>query len=212
MDLSGKVCLVTGASSGIGAALAERLGRRGATLALAARRPSDLHGAQGSVHEVDLSDPAEALGLAEAVLERHGRVDVLVLNAGVRVDGAVGAVGLEDLDRAFQVNVLSPFVLAGALAPGMGSRGEGVVAAVLAPAVSGGRRGMGAYAASKAALASLTQTLRQEVGGKGVAVFGWDPGLVRTELNPQGKEEPGEAVERLVAHIEAARGSREPLT
>lgn len=212
MELSGKVCLVTGASSGIGAALADSLGRRGATLALASRRGSDLRGAEGSVHRVDLSDPAEALGLAEAVVEEHGRVDVLVLNAGVRVDGAVADVGLEDLDRAFQVNVLSPFVLAGALAPGMASRGEGVVATVLAPKVSGGRRGMGAYAASKAALESLTQTLRQEVGGKGVAVFGFDPGLVRTELNPDGTEEPGAAAERLVTHIEAAKGSREVLS
>lgn len=212
MELSGKVCLVTGASSGIGAALAERLASRGVVLALAARRPSDLHGAEGSVHQVDLSDPAEALGLAEAVRERHGRVDVLVLNAGVRVDGAVADVGLEELDHAFQVNVLSPFVLAGALAPDMAARGEGVVATVLAPKVSGGRRGMGAYAAPKAALESLTQTLRQEVGGKGVAVFGFDPGLVRTELNPDGTEAPGAAADRLVAHIEAAKGSREPLT
>lgn len=212
MDLSDKVCLVTGASSGIGAALAERLARRGAVLALAARRESPLHGAGGSVHQVDLSDPAEALGLAEAVLERHGRVDVLVLNAGTRVDGAVADVGLEDLDRSFQVNVLSPFVLAGALTPQMTRRGEGVVATLAAPMVSGGRRGMGAYAASKAALAALTQTLRQEVGGKGVAVFAFDPGLVRTGLNPEGTDEPAAAADRLVAHLEAAKGSREVVT
>ena len=118
------------------------------------------------------------------MLEAHGRVDVLVNNAGVRIDGAVADVGLEDLDRAFQVNALSPFALAGALAGPMAERGEGVIANVVAPKVSGGRKGMGAYAASKAALESVTQTLRQEVGGRGVAVFAFDPGWVKTGARP----------------------------
>jgi NAD(P)-dependent dehydrogenase (short-subunit alcohol dehydrogenase family) len=102
----------------------------------------------------------------------------------------VADVSLEELDASFQVNVISPFVMAGRLAPLMALRGEGVVATVLAPKVSGGRRGMGAYAAPKAALDSVTQTLRQEVGGKGVAVFGFDPGWVKTDLAPDGKESP----------------------
>ena len=71
---------------------------------------------------------------------------------------------------------------------------------------------MGAYAASKAALESLTQTLRQEVGGKGVAVFAFDPGWVRTDLAPDGKEEPEAAAGRLVAHLAAGKGSREVLS
>jgi NAD(P)-dependent dehydrogenase (short-subunit alcohol dehydrogenase family) len=212
MELSGSVCLVTGASSGIGAALAERLAGRGATLALAARRPCDLHGAEGSVHRADLSDAAEALDLADAVLERHGRVDVLVLNAGTRRDAAIADASLDDVDASFQVNVISPFVLAGRLAPAMAERGAGVIAALAAPKVAGGRRGMGAYAASKAALESFTQTLRQEVGGKGVAVFAFDPGWVRTALAPDGPEDPGAAADRLLARLEAAKGSREVLT
>ncbi len=218
MDVSGKVCLITGASSGIGHALAAGLGRRGAVLALAARREPPLEellaggGDGGTAHVADLSDPAEALALAEAVLEAHGRVDVLVNNAGVRIDGAVADVGLEDLDRAFQVNALSPFALAGALAGPMAERGEGVIANVVAPKISGGRKGMGAYAASKAALESVTQTLRQEVGGKGVAVFAFDPGWVKTALAPDGPEEPAAAASRLADHIAAAKSSREPLS
>lgn len=212
VDFSGKVCLITGASSGIGAALAERLGARGAVLALAARRESELGDAAGSVHTVDLADPGEALSLVDEVIERHGRVDVLVLNAAVRVDGAVTDVSLDDLDTSFQINALSPFVMAGRLAPLMAARGEGVIATVVAPKVAGGRRNMGAYAASKAALESLTQTLRQEIGGKGVAVFAFDPGWVRTDLAPDGKEEPGAAADRLIAHLEAAKGSREVLS
>jgi NAD(P)-dependent dehydrogenase (short-subunit alcohol dehydrogenase family) len=208
------VCLVTGASSGIGAALVHELQGRGAVVAAAARR-ADLLAALGaaSTHQVDLSDPADALRMADEVLRVHGRVDVLVNNAAVRIDGAIAGVSLDDLDRSFQVNALSPFVLAGHLAPGMVERGSGVIANVVAPQVSGGRRGMGAYAASKAALESLTQTLRQEVGGgKGVAVFGFDPGWVRTALAPDGPEEPQAAAARLAGHLESGRSAREILS
>lgn len=212
MELSGKVCLVTGASRGIGRATAKALAARGATVAAAATAAAGLDGlGAASAHAADLSDPAHALALAEEVLAAHGRVDVLVANAAVRVDGRVDALSLEDVDRAFQVNVLSPFALAGALLPGMRERREGVIATLLAPMVSGGRREMGAYAASKAALASLTQTLRQEAGPS-VAVFGFDPGWVRTDLAPDGTEEPDPVAERLVAHVEAARSARAPLT
>lgn len=213
MDLPGSVCLVTGASSGIGAATARALAARGALVAATARRGGLLAGCgAASTHVADLSDPADALRLADEVLERYGRVDVLVNNAGVRVDGPVAEIALDDLDRSFQVNVLSPFVLCGRLAPGMVDRGAGVIANVAAPQVSGGRRTMGAYAASKAGLESLTQTLRQELGGgRGVAVFAFDPGWVRTALAPDGPEEPDAAAERLVEHLAAGRSSREIL-
>ncbi len=212
MSLDGKVCLVTGASRGIGRATASALLGRGARVAAAASSTDPLEdlGAT-STHAADLSDPGEALALADAVLSVHGRVDVLVLNAGVRVDGRVDGLTLDDVDRSFQVNVLSPFALAGALMPGMREREHGVIATLLAPKVDSGRKGMGAYAASKAALASLTQTLRQE-GGAHVAVFGFDPGWVRTDLAPDGPEEPEAAAERLVAHLDAGKGSREPLS
>ena len=80
---------------------------------------------------------------------------------------------------------------------------------LVAPVVS---PGLGLYASSKAALESLSNTLRQEVGGKGVAVFGFDPGWVKTDLAPDGQEEPGPVAERLVGHIEAAKGSKTPLS
>jgi NAD(P)-dependent dehydrogenase (short-subunit alcohol dehydrogenase family) len=213
MELSGKVVLVTGASRGIGRATAEALVARGATVAAAAST-TDALGDLGaaSTHAFDLSDPANAAALAEEVEQAHGRVDVLVNNAGTRVDQLITHVDLEDLDRSFQVNALSPYVLAGRLASGMAERGEGVVVNLVAPVVSPGRRGMGPYASSKAALESLTNTLRQEVGGKGVAVFGFDPGWVKTDLAPDGKEEPAAVAERLVAHIEAGKGSKTPLS
>jgi 3-oxoacyl-[acyl-carrier protein] reductase len=213
MELLGKVVLVTGASRGIGRATARALVARGATVAAAATSCGPLAGlGVASTHAYDLADPANALALAGEVEARHGPVDVLVNNAGVRVDQLVTHVDLDDLDRSFQINVISPYVLAGRLAAGMAERGEGVVVNLVAPVVSPGRRGLGLYASSKAALESLTNTLRQEVGGKGVAVFGFDPGWVRTDLAPDGREKPGPVAERLVAHIEAGKGSRAPLT
>ena len=213
MELAGKVVLITGASRGIGRAVAAVLVARGATVAAAATTTDGLADlGAASTHACDLADPANALALADAVEAEHGHVDVLVNNAAIRLDQLVTHVELDTLDRSFQVNALSPYVLAGRLAAGMAARGEGVVVNLVAPMVSPGRRGMGPYASSKAALESLTNTLRQEVGGKGVAVFGFDPGWVRTDLAPDGKEEAGPVAERLVAHIEAAKGSKAPLT
>ena len=214
MEAGGKVVLVTGASSGIGAALARALARDGATVAASARRLDLLEGlGAAAAIPADLSDPADALRLAEEVLDRFGRVDVLVNNAGVRIDSPVADARLEALDESFQVNVLSPMVLAGRLVPGMVERGSGVVANVVAPQVSPGRRGMAAYAASKAALESFTQSLRQEVGaGTGVAVFAFDPGWVRTALAPDGPDEPQAAAGRLAAAIARGRSSRDILS
>lgn len=212
--MDGKIVLVTGASSGIGAALSRQLAGAGATVLAAARREDllDRLGAAASFR-VDLSDPADALRLADEAIGRFGQVDVLVNNAGVRLDSPAVDASLEEIDQSFQVNVLSPMVLAGRLVPGMVERGEGVVANVLAPQVSPGRRGMGAYAASKAALESFTQTLRQEVGGgKGVAVFGFDPGWVKTDLAPDGSDDPEEAASRLLAAIARGRSSRDILS
>lgn len=213
MELAGKVVLLTGASRGIGRALAEALVARGATVAAAATTTERLEelGA-ASVHAADLADPANALALAEEVEAAHGRVDVLINNAGIRIDQLVTHAEREDVDRSFQVNVLFPYVLAGRLAGPMAERGEGAVVNLVAPMVSPGRRGMGPYASSKAALESLTNTLRQEVGGKGVAVFGFDPGWVRTDLAPDGKEKPGPVAERLLAHLEVGEGSKTPLS
>jgi len=216
MDMTGKICLITGASSGIGREVALQLADAGATVALSARREPELHelasriGSNATVHPCDLSDPAHALQLADDVVATYGRVDVLAAVAGLKVPGPIASLSLVDLDASYQVNALSPMALAGRLAPQMVERGDGVIATVTT-SIAGGRRDLGAYAGAKAALASMTQSLRQEIGGKGVAVFSFDPGWVRTGMSPDGKEEPGEAAARFVAHISAAKSSREVL-
>lgn len=217
VSLNGSVCLVTGASSGIGREVALQLAGHGATLALSARRLQELEGLAAelpdgnSVHPCDLADPANAIALADEVLARHGRVDVLACVAGTKVSGPIAALSLDDIDRSFQVNAIAPVMLAARLGPQMAERGSGVIATVTT-SISGGRRGLGAYAGAKASLESMTQTLRQELGGKGVAVFSWDPGWVRTGMSPDGTEEPRDAAARFVAHLDAAKGSREVLT
>lgn len=216
MDLNGRICLVTGATSGIGREVALQLAEAGATVALSGRREPELHevaariGDSATVHPCDLSDPAHALQLADEVVAQHGRVDVLAAIAGVKVPGPIASLSLEDVDTSFQVNALAPLALAGRLAPQMVERGDGVIATVTT-SITGGRRDLGAYAGAKAALTSMTQSLRQEIGGKGVAVFAFDPGWVRTGMSPDGKEEPHEAASRLVQHIVAAKSSREVL-
>ena len=213
-QLEGKVALVTGASSGIGAATARLLTSKGVTVAAVARRKDLLDGlGAAETYAVDLSDPLQAQQVAADVEDAHGRVDILINNAAVRIDGPIDQISVEDLDSSFQLNALTPFVLAGKLLPGMKQRGEGVIANVVAPKVSGGRKEMGAYAASKAALESTTQTLRQEAGGSsGVGVFAFDPGWVKTDLAPDGTDTPEDAAERLVGHVEAGKSSREVLS
>ena len=216
MDLNGRICLITGASGGIGRETALQLAEAGATVALSGRREPELHelaariGPTATVHPCDLSDPAHALRLADEVVAKHGRVDVLAAIAGLKVSGPMASLSLDDLDESFQVNALAPMALAGRLAPQMVQRGDGVIATVTT-SISGGKRDLGAYAGAKAALAAMTQSLRQEIGGKGVAVFAFDPGWVRTRMSPDGKEEPQDAAARLVEHIAAAKSSREVL-
>jgi len=217
MELDGKIALVTGASSGIGREVALQLGAAGATLALSARREADLTTvaeqlpSEASIHVADLGEPVEALRLADAVVAEHGRVDILVAVAGIKVAGPISALSLDDLSRAYLVNAASPMALAGRLAPAMVERKSGLIATVTT-SISGGRRDLGAYAGSKAALGSMTQSLRQEIGAKGVAVFCFDPGWVRTRMSPDGTEEPSTAAARLVEHIKLGKGSRETLT
>lgn len=217
MELSDSVCLITGATGGIGREVALSLGREGATLALTGRRNQELSDLAAaiesptSIHLCDLSDPAATSGLADAALATHGRVDVLINLAGAKVTGPIAALSVDDIQRSLQVNAIAPLRLAGRLGPMMAERGSGVIANVTT-VVASGKRNLGAYSGSKAALESMTQSLRQELTAKGVAVFSWDPGWVRTGMSPDGTEEPELAAGRLVEHIRIGKSSRETLS
>src|SRR3989442_15590105 len=138
LDLKGTKVLLTGASSGVGRALAKRVADRGARLAIAARREDLLEGLADEVERAgatrpvvlptDLSRPGEAARLAGRALGELGDVDVLVNNAGSSVQGLVGAVADADAARqVFEVNVWSSLALVAALVPRMRARGSGSV-------------------------------------------------------------------------------------
>ncbi|MEU8298696.1 SDR family NAD(P)-dependent oxidoreductase [Micromonospora sp. NPDC048909] len=185
MRLTGAVALVTGASSGIGAAVVRRLVEAGSHVVAAGRdadrlaRVAAQTGATALVS--DLSRPGAGRELAECALARHARVDVLVNNAGVGWAGPF--VGMADAltDELLAVNLRAPIELTRALLPGMCHRG-GHVAFVGSIA---GRLGVGnesVYSASKAGLDAFAQSLRLELAGRRVGVSTVVPGVVDTEF------------------------------
>ena len=222
-DWSQRVVLITGASSGIGRALAVAWARRGARVALLARRAEALEEVAGAVGAAGgrafavVADvrKSEAVKAAAELVEREwGRVDVLVANAGV--GGGRTSAREFPLDRAtevFETNVICVMNTVAAVLPGMLARGEGHVVGISSIAGFQGLPASGAYCASKAALSTLFESLRVELRGSGVLVTTIHPGFIRTPLTA-GRErrmpflmEVEPAVEQIVRAIERRRST-----
>ncbi|MBI1733702.1 MAG: glucose 1-dehydrogenase [Candidatus Rokubacteria bacterium] len=191
LDFTGKVVIVTGASRGIGEAVATAFARAGATLALTARHLDGLEavcgrlataGATASAHALDVADVTASEALVDALVARHGRIDVLVNNAGTNVRQAAGQVTPEVWDRIFATNTRGLFFLSQAVGRTMAARGGGAIVNIGSVAQAVGRREMVAYAASKAGVAQITRTLALEWARHGVRVNAVAPGYVRTPL------------------------------
>jgi NAD(P)-dependent dehydrogenase (short-subunit alcohol dehydrogenase family) len=184
-DLEGKVALVTGATSGIGRAVAVQLAAQGASVVVHGRDATrgaavvaEIENAGGSARFVgaDLSGPAEALRLAEEV----GDVDILVNNAGFAWFGPSAKLAVDTLERLFAANVHAPYLLTSILAPKMVTRGEGVIINVASRSGAVGQPDTAAYGATKAALASLARSWAAEYGPTGIRVNAVSPGPVYT--------------------------------
>lgn len=179
MDLDGRTALVTGASGGLGQAIARALRARGASVVVSGRRAPELDALAAEVGGraivADLSDRSEVDRLAAEA----GEVDVLVANAGVPADGPVLEYAPEQIDRALDVNLRAPVQLARALAPGMVTRGSGHV--VLVSSLSGkvATANSGLYSATKFGLRGFASGLRQDLAGTGVGVSCLFPGPIR---------------------------------
>jgi NAD(P)-dependent dehydrogenase (short-subunit alcohol dehydrogenase family) len=211
-DLEGRTSLVTGASRGIGAAIAGALDRAGARVALAARNRAGLEAvAAGLVNDpailvTDLSTPEAPRELARRALAVLGGVDVLVNNAGVAHRGPAVELDAEVIDGLHAVNVRAPLLLIAALVPSMIDRGRGTI--INLSSVSGvvGTPRRAAYAASKGAIDAATRSLAVELGPWGIRVNSVAPGVVDTDLWAKNKAIPG-VVEQIEAQIPLRRWS-----
>ncbi|MBO1079281.1 SDR family NAD(P)-dependent oxidoreductase [Roseomonas haemaphysalidis] len=185
----GKVVVVTGAGSGIGAATARRFGQDGASVVLVGRREEKLREVAAGmaaertlVHPADVSHQAEAEALATATVAKFGRIDVLVNNAGIAKSGPFLELAVEDWHRVMATDVDGVFFCIRAMLPKLlESRGNIVNTASVSGL--GGDWGMSAYNAAKGAVANLTRALALELGGQGVRVNAVAPSLTITEMS-----------------------------
>src|SRR5256885_7015627 len=187
--LDGRVAIVSGASCGIGAATSLGLGRRGASLALAARRVSELEAQADAVRATggdaiaiptDVSDPAQVSRLVEGATDVFGRVDVLVNNAGAGWFRALASSPPEELTRLLEVNLLGPVLLTRAVLPGMLRRGRGSVICV--GSLSGRVAMEPVYSAGKYGLRGFSLALRRQLAGSGGSVSLVSPGNIDTAM------------------------------
>jgi NADP-dependent 3-hydroxy acid dehydrogenase YdfG len=190
-SLAGKVALVTGASSGIGAATAVALADAGAAVAIGARRRDRLDtlatrlrdsGARVLPLDLDVTDEQACAAAVARTREELGRLDVLVNNAGVMLLGTIVGADTEDWRRMIETNVMGVLYMTAAAIDGMVEQGSGDIVNMSSVAGRQARSGAGVYNASKWAVNAFSESLRQEVTGRGVRIGLVEPGAVATEL------------------------------
>jgi len=193
--LTGKVALVTGASRGIGAAIARALAEDGADVAISYSASADkakavvndllAKGVRAHAFQADQAKPDEVSGLVEAVIQRFGRLDILVNNAGVFVMGQVHdrANNLAELDRMFAVNVGGVVAAVRAAAPVMGDGGR-IISIGSVVGDSTPFPGAADYSATKTALLGYTRGWARDLGPKGITANTVQPGPIDTDMNP----------------------------
>ena len=190
-SLANNVAIVTGASSGIGWALAKVLAAQGCKLGLVARRRENLvtlaeeirqAGATAIVAPADVGDREQIVEAIRGIAAQLGPVDLLIANAGVGMPTYLDPVNIADIEAMFRVNVLGMVYCIEAVLPEMLRRGKGHLAAVSSLGAYKGLPGESAYCASKAAVNVYMEGLRIQLRGRGIAVTTLCPGFVRTPM------------------------------
>ena len=188
-DLSGRVCVVTGGGRGIGRAIAEGLARHGATLVLSGRTEATLTeaataiGERAGVHVADVAREADVLALRDAVLARHGRLDVLVNNAGINpIFRGIDRISLADWQSIIDINLTGTFLCCKHLGEAMVAQGRGSIINISSVAGHVGLLRSVPYCASKGGVEMMTRALALDWAKRGVRVNTLAPGWVDTDL------------------------------
>jgi 3-oxoacyl-[acyl-carrier protein] reductase len=190
IDLSGRIAIVTGASRGIGKAIAQQLARQGAHVVAAARGDNaravvDEISATGGRAEAVALDVTEAGGAERTVaeaMERHGRIDILVSNAGIARDQLMLRMKREDWDAVLATNLTAAFALTQAVLKPMIRQRAGRIICISSVVGQSGNAGQANYAASKAGLIGFAKAVALEVASRGITVNVVAPGLIDTDM------------------------------
>ena len=189
-----RVALVTGASRGIGEAVARRLAAEGARVLAAARSVADLErvvseiagaGGQAESRALDVSDANSIETVVKGALEQHGQIDVLVNNAGIAEDNLLLRMSREAWDRVLATNLTGVFVLTQAVVKGMVRRRYGRIVNVTSVVGLMGNAGQANYAAAKAGLVGFTKSVARELGSRNITCNAVAPGFISTAMTDQ---------------------------
>ncbi|MFN8534484.1 MAG: SDR family NAD(P)-dependent oxidoreductase [Dehalococcoidia bacterium] len=218
MELQGKTVLVTGASGGIGEALAVDLQAEGANVVLFARREEELQRVLGRLDPSraalvagDIADPDAVARAVQTTVDRFGGLDLLVNNAGVAVVARLSDAPIELVERGWRTNVLGPILAIQAAVPRIRQRGGGMIVNVSSGMSLRATPTMGIYSMSKAALNLISASLRQELADDGIRVMTVFPGFIANDfgLNSLAADEDLIAGRRAASRTRSSRTSED---